>query len=131
MAEANAYAPSFIEDFNRRFAKPPRNDWNAHRPVREDEDLDLIFTFREKRKVSNSLTLQYDKIIYLIADTKEHRNLIGKYIDVYEYPDGRIELRATPTTALPYATYDRLPEVNQGAIVENKRLSRAARRAQQ
>jgi len=27
MAEGNAYVLSFIEDFNRRFAKPPRNDW--------------------------------------------------------------------------------------------------------
>lgn len=32
MAEANAYAPSFIEDFNRRFAKPARNDWNGNHP---------------------------------------------------------------------------------------------------
>jgi transposase len=46
MAAANAYAPSFIADYNRRFAKPPRNDWDAHRPVREDEDLDLLFTIR-------------------------------------------------------------------------------------
>lgn len=53
MAEANAYAPSFIADFNRRFAKPPRNDWDAHRTVRDDEYLELIFTHREKRKVSD------------------------------------------------------------------------------
>ncbi|HCY64413.1 MAG TPA: ISNCY family transposase [Oxalobacteraceae bacterium] len=129
MAEANTYAPSFIADFNRRFAKPPRNDWDAHRPLREDEDLELIFTFREKRKVSHVLTLQYDKTIYMLADTKEHRKLIGKYIDVYEYPEGRIELR-NDATALPYATYDRLPEVNQGAIVENKRLGHVLQVAQ-
>jgi hypothetical protein len=130
MAEGNAYAPSFIEDFNRRFSKPPRNDWNAHRPVRDDEILDLIFTFREKRKVSNSLTLQYDKTIYMIEDSKENRRLIGKYIDVYEYPDGRIELRDTPLEAIPYVTYDRLPEVGQGAIVENKRLGHVLQIAQ-
>lgn len=128
--EANAYVPSFIEDFNRRFAKPPRNDWNAHRALRQDENLDTILTVREKRKVSNALTLQYDKTIYMIEDTAEHRGLIGKYIDVYEYPDSRIELRATPSTALPYVTYDRLPEVNQGAIVENKRLGHVLQVAQ-
>jgi hypothetical protein len=33
-----------------------------------------------------------DKIIYLLADTPAMRKLIGKYIEVYEYPDGRIEL---------------------------------------
>lgn len=125
MAEANTYAPSFIEDFNRRFAKPPRNDWNAHRPVRADENLLQIFTVREPRKVSQSLTLQYDKTIYLIEDTPGHRSLIGKYIEVYEYPDGRIELHAGCGGAIPYATYDRLSEVDQGAIVENKRLGHA------
>jgi hypothetical protein len=130
MDVANAYAPSFIEDFNRRFAKPPRNDWNAHRPVLPDEDLEKIFTFREKRKVSSSLTLQYDKTMYLIEDSQANRKLIGTYIDVYEYPDGRIELRPTPTTALPYATYDRQPEVDQGAIVENKRLGHVLQVAQ-
>jgi hypothetical protein len=130
MEAANAYAPSFIEDFNRRFAKPPRNDWDAHRPIRHDEYLDQIFTTREKRKVSNSLTLQYDKTIYMIEGNKECRRLIGKYIDVYEYPDGRIELRDTPSDAIPFVTYDRLPEVDQGAIVENKRLGHVLQIAQ-
>lgn len=121
MAAANAWSPSFIADYNRRFAKPPRNDWDAHRPLREDEDLERIFTWREQRKVSHVLTLQYDKTIYLMEDTRANRKLIGKYIDVYEYPDGRIEIRAEGVV-VPYETYDRLPQVDQGAIVENKRL---------
>ena len=41
---ANAFAPHFIADFNARFAKPPQRDFDAHRPLRADEDLDLIFT---------------------------------------------------------------------------------------
>lgn len=77
MNEANAYAPLFIEDFNSRFAKPPRNDFDTHRPLHSDDVLDLIFTVREPRKVSKSLTLQYDKTIYLIEDTAENRKLIG------------------------------------------------------
>lgn len=63
MAAANAYAPTFIADHNRRFAKPPRNDFNTHRVLREDEDMNLVFTCREPRKVSHSLTLQYDKVL--------------------------------------------------------------------
>jgi hypothetical protein len=64
-----AYAPCFMADYNNRFAKPPRNDFNAHRPIRDDENLDLIFTVREPRRVSHSLTLQYHKTIYLLPDT--------------------------------------------------------------
>ncbi|RYE73479.1 MAG: ISNCY family transposase [Oxalobacteraceae bacterium] len=124
MAAANAYVPAFMADFNRRFAKPPRSDVDVHRPIRQDEDLDRIFTVRQLRKVSHVLTLQYDKAIYLLADTPFNRALIGKYVDVFDYPDGRIEIRADGTT-LPYVRYDRLPQVDQGAIVENKRLGHA------
>src|SRR5690349_5498266 len=60
-------------------------------------------------------------MLYLLADTPVSRRLIGKYVEVYEYPDGRIEVRADGV-ALPYTTYDRLSEIDQGAIVENKRL---------
>lgn len=129
MVAANAWAPSFIADYNRRFAKPPRNDWDAHRPLRADEDLDKIFTWREARKVSHVLTLQYDKVLYLLEDSRAMRKLIGRYIEVYEYPDGRIELWADGT-ALPYVTYDRLSEIDQGAIVENKRLGHVLEVAQ-
>jgi hypothetical protein len=56
------------------------------------------------------LTLQYDKAIYLLGDTPVNRRLIGKYIEVYDYPDGRIELWANDYV-LPYVRYDRLPDV--------------------
>jgi len=43
--------------FNGRFAKPARRDFNAHRPLRGDDDLDLTFRRREQRKVSLSVGL--------------------------------------------------------------------------
>jgi hypothetical protein len=91
---ANAYAPHFIADFNGRFGKEPRSAYNAHRPLRDDEDLDLILTCRVSRCVSATLTVQYDRVIYLLDDTPANRGLIHHYLDVYEYPDGRIEIRA-------------------------------------
>ena len=121
MEAANAFATEFIADYNARFAKVPRNSHNAHRALRSDENLDLIFACREPRRVSKSLTIQFDKMLYLLADTPEHRKLVGHYIDVYHYPDGRIEPRANGI-ALTFTTYDKLSEVNQGAIVDNKRL---------
>ncbi|SPK70607.1 transposase (plasmid) [Cupriavidus taiwanensis] len=106
MEAANAFAPHFIADFNARFAKVPRDNHNADRPLRPGENLDLIFAWREPRCVSKSLTIQYDKMLYLLADTPEYRKLAGRYINVYHYPDGRIEPRANGA-ALPYTTYDR------------------------
>ena len=129
MSAANAYVPTFIVDFNRRFAKPARNNRDAHRIVRLDETLDLIFTVREPRRVSHSLTVQYDKVLYLLTDTFASRRLIGKYIDVYEYPDGRIEPRANGA-ALPYTAYNRLSEISISAIVTSKRFGHVLQIAQ-
>lgn len=123
MEAANAFAETYRADYNRRFGKIPRHDFDVHRTVEHDEDLDLIFTVREKRKVSKALTIQYDKMLYLIEDSEYSRRAMGKYIDVYHYPDGQKELRLNGV-ALPCSTYDRLSEIDQGAIVDNKRLGR-------
>ena len=118
---ANAYAPHFIADFNNRFGKVPKSDYNAHRPLRSDEDLDSVLTSRASRCVSNTLTVQYDRVLYLLDDSPVTRALIHHYLDVYEYPDGRIEIVANGT-ALTYRQYDRLSDVDQGAEIDNKRL---------
>ncbi|MGF6605048.1 transposase, partial [Paraburkholderia sp. GAS448] len=120
-AGANAYASAFMANYNARFAKPPKSGFDAHRPLRADENLDLVLTWRERRKVSKSLTVRYDRVTYLLDDTPGHRKLIGRYIEVWEYPDGRIELRGDGH-ALSCRQYDRLTEVDQGAVVEHKRL---------
>ncbi|CAG9257474.1 ISNCY family transposase [Paraburkholderia caribensis] len=129
VADANAYAPCYIAAYNARFAKPPRSTFDAHRPLRDDEDLDLLLTWRELRRVTKSLTVQYDRVLYLLDDTPANRKLIHRYIDVWEYPDGRIEIRADGQT-LPCRQYDRLAEIGQGAVIEHKRLAHALQVAQ-
>lgn len=129
VAEANAYAPAFMAAYNTRFAKPPRSTFNAHRSLRKDEDLDALLTWRETRRVTKSLTVQYDRVMYLLDDTPGNRKLVHRYIEVWEYPDGRIELRAD-ARVLPYREYDRLTEVDQGAVIEHKRLAHALQVAQ-
>jgi hypothetical protein len=129
VAHANAWAPSFIAAYNARFAKPPRSPFDAHRPLRDDEDLDLLFTWRETRRVTKSLTVQYDRVLYLLEDTLANRRLVHRYIDVWEYPDGRIEIRADGEV-LRYRQYDRLAEIDQGVVVEHKRLSHVLQVAQ-
>lgn len=124
VSEANAYAPAFMVAYNARFAKPPRSTFDAHRPLRADEDLDALLTWRETRRVTKALTVQYDRVMYLLDDTAQNRKLIHRYIEVWEYPDGRIELRAE-ARVLPYREYDRLTEVDQGAVIEHKRLAHA------
>ncbi len=119
---ANAYAPCFMADYNSRFAKPPRSTFDAHRPLRDDESLARALTWREARRVTKALTVQYDRVMYLLEDTEANRALIHRDIEVWEYPDGRMELHAGDRL-LVSRQYDRLTEVDQGAVVECKRLA--------
>jgi hypothetical protein len=126
---ANEFMPTFIDDYNRRFGKLARDRHDAHRAVRKDEDLDAIFAWREYRKVTDSLTLRYERKMYLLEDTPDNRRHIGKYIEVFQFPDGRIEIRVAGVS-LPYSTYNKIGTIDHGAIVDNKRLSQVLRTAQ-
>ena len=66
MESANAMLPKFIEDMNKRFAVPPRNQQDAHRPLHRHQKLEEILTIQETRVLSKNLTLQYNNVIYQI-----------------------------------------------------------------
>jgi hypothetical protein len=120
----NALLPAFMADYNRRFAKPARNDKDLHRPLAPHDDLDGSFAWRVERTVTQSLTVQYDRVMFILEPNEITRALARKKVTVYDFPDGRIEVRHQGL-ALPYPTFDRITRVDQGAIVENKRLSEA------
>jgi hypothetical protein len=87
------WLPCFIEQFNQKFAKMAFNPKNLHRSITETaEELDDIFTWREPRRVTNSLTITYDKCVYLLENTEENQRLIGKYLEFLEYPDGTVAI---------------------------------------
>lgn len=120
MPAGQAYLPDFRADYNRRFARLPRNAFDAHRPVHEE--LDTILTLQEPRRLSANLTLTHNRILYVIDDTPAHRRLRGHRVTVHEYADGTITIRhaghVLPHRAQPKDT----ARVTQGAIVEHKRL---------
>jgi hypothetical protein len=55
-----------MDGFNARFAKEPASDKDLHRPLTELDDLDEALSWQEERTVSNSLTVQYDRVVYLL-----------------------------------------------------------------
>lgn len=87
---ANAFAAKFMEDYNRRFAKTPRHDFDVHHPLDADDNLNQIFTWREPRKVSIALTVRYDKMLLLFKDNDDSHRTMGKYLDAWQYPDSRV-----------------------------------------
>jgi transposase len=121
IAAANAYAPEFMADFNRRFGKAPRNPKDMHRPFAAHENLDGAMCRKEIRKLSQSLTLRYDKVMFILDPTDLATAPAGKKVIVCDYPDGRLEV-THEGTSLPYRTFDTLRSVHRCEVVENKRL---------
>ena len=124
MAEGNALLPAFIADYNARFAKAPANTKDLHRPLRAGDDLDDAFAWKEERTLSQALTLQYDKILFIVEPTDQAKAAIGKRVTVVDYPDGRLAIRYRGVE-LAYRTFDKIRQVSQAAIVENKQLGAA------
>src|SRR5262249_38089497 len=124
LAEGNALLPAFMAEYNARFAKPPANDKDLHRPLRAGDDLDDAFAWKEERTLSQALTLQYDKVVFILEPSEQAKAAIGKRVTVVDYPDGRLAIRYRGVE-LAYRTFDKIRQVSQAAIVENKQLGAA------
>jgi len=121
IADGNAFLPSFVTDYNARFAKVAANPKNLHRPMSPFDQLDDEFTWQEERTLSQSLTLQYDKVLFILEPSEAAQAAIGKRVTVVDYPDGKISIRYKGQD-LAYRTFDKIRTVNQAAVIENKRL---------
>jgi hypothetical protein len=121
LAEGNALLPAFTADYNARFAKTPANKKDLHRPLRARDDLDDAFAWKEQRRLSQALTLQYDKVIFILEPSEPAKAAIGKYVTVFDYPDGRLAIRHNGVE-LAYRTFDKVRQVDQGVIADNKHL---------
>jgi hypothetical protein len=87
VAAGNAFLPIFMADYNTRFAKAPFDERDLHRPIVGD-DLDDAFAWKEDRTVSKNLTLQYDKVLFILPN-EIARSLACKRVMILDYPDGR------------------------------------------
>jgi hypothetical protein len=118
---ANAFAPAYMADYNRRFGRAPLNSHDAHRPLLASEDLQRIFTWQEQRTLTSNLVVHFKRKSYLVRPSPETIALGGRRVLVLEHENGEVELRHGDT-ALPYVIFDKNPHVTQGTIVENKHL---------
>lgn len=117
---ANAFLPNFVANYNGRFAKPAARDQDFHRSVDPRQDLDQILCWREPRQVSQ-LVVNYSRLKLTLKPESPAIRLRGKMVEVYDFPDGRLEVR-WKGRSLPYSAFDKLQRVSHAAIVENKRL---------
>jgi hypothetical protein len=112
-----------MADYNARFGKAPHNPHDAHRPLQPGEVLDDIFTWQETRKLSRSLTFNYQRQLYVVAETHETRRLAGQRLTVVELADGTVQARHAGKL-LPLTRFGKDDaEITQSVIVSNKLLA--------
>ncbi|MES2495205.1 MAG: ISNCY family transposase [Pseudomonadota bacterium] len=124
IAEANAFLPGYMARHNTRFAKPAFDPRDLHRPLAPHDDLRAQLVWREWRTVTQALALHYNKALFILEPDEISRTLVGKRVEVCEYPDGGLEIRHDGH-ALAYRMHDKIRQVNQAAIVDNKHLDAA------
>ena len=93
IAAANAFGPTYMADFNQRFAVQPRSNHDAHRPALfSAQELELIFSLQDTRILSKNLTLQYKNVIYQIQTTRPTYALRKAQVTICENPQGEITI---------------------------------------
>ena len=92
------------------------------------KEIDRMSVLRDladgRIKIADASTLMglgRRQVFRLLEPTGIARSLARKRVTVIDYPDGRLAIRYNGVD-LPYRTFDKRPQVNQAAIIENKRL---------
>lgn len=117
---ANAFLPTFIEDYNRRFAAVPKSPDNAHRPILQEHDLNKILIKHHSRQLSKNLTFQYNNTIYQIKTERENYALTNAKVMVHEKQDGSVSVfyKNKPLTFTTFHYQEK-----QGSIADSKVLN--------
>jgi len=79
--------------YNDKFSAEPANPFNAHRPLKQKQQLKYILCRKEDRTVSKNPEIQYENVSYQLFVSKEqHVKLIRNKIDVLVILDGEMRM---------------------------------------
>lgn len=87
---ANAVLRVFMADYNRRFARRPREIQTAWRPA--PENLDRICCFVHSRVVSNDNIVQWEGRRFQIPPQGQRFSFAGAKVSLHQALDGRVSL---------------------------------------
>jgi hypothetical protein len=125
MEAGNKFLPRFIDRYNQLFSVGAARSENLHRPLNLPASrVSDILCHREQRYVSAQLTISYDRRQIILEQTDLSKGLVGRYVELYDFPDRPLEVR-WKGVALPYRVFSKDQRVSHAAITENKRLGHA------
>jgi transposase len=124
MEQGNDYLPEFMADFNRRFAVQARSQYDAHRPLNKQDNLDYILTWQESRILSKNLTLQFNNVVYQIQTKRPTYALRNAQVIVCENLQESVII-LYHGKELAYTIFHK--QEHQSEIVETKNVDLALR----
>src|SRR5205814_4440388 len=98
---ANAVLRKFITDYNRGFAKKPREMETAWRPA--PNSLERICCFVHQRIVINDNVVQWEGSRFQIPQQARRFSFAGAKVHIYQALDGRVSLYYGETRLQPQA----------------------------
>jgi hypothetical protein len=120
-ASANAWLPTFMADFNRRFAVTPTQSSDAHVVYQGKENtLRRILSVQDERILSKNLSCQHEKKLLQVKTEGHGLSLRGAKVVVHSHSDGSMEL-LWRGRALAFETFVKPPV--QHAPVDGKGIN--------
>ncbi len=117
--EANRYLPEFLKKHNEKYEKEPREGEDAHRCLRDEDDLERIFARRSVRKLSKSLSFQHKGVFYQLQPTLPNRTRTT-HVNVLER-SGKPILVESGGREHPYARWSEI-ENGKPIVLDSKEL---------
>jgi DNA-binding Lrp family transcriptional regulator len=122
--DANRFLPTFMKDFNNRFAKVPKSSIDAHRAL-FGYNLNRIFTLQDTRYLSKNLTFQYKNVIYQIKTSRSSYTLRKARVKILEDISGNVYVEHHGKE-LEYSVYHE--QEYQGEIISSKLIDEALKK---
>jgi len=116
--EANAFLPVFLAKYNQKFGKKPKSSFNAHRPLKQKENLQHILCVKTTRKLTKDLEVSFEGQIYQIQTLNQRNRLQGSRITIIRTLDGDLVMEYEGKS-LDYKT---LQEIQSPLILDSKQI---------
>lgn len=123
---ANDWLPEYVDTYNKQFTVTARSPVDAHTPLQEGENLDLIFCKKIKKTLSRNLSFQWNKVLYQIKPKQSAYALVKTKVTVLEDSEGQITVlgRSGRLEFEPFDVHNK-----NTTVVSSKELATSVRRS--
>lgn len=92
-AETNQFLESqYVEEHNRKYARPPAQEADYHRAAPSAEQLDRIFRLEQERVIGQDWVVRYENRWFQLQRQSGHYAPARGRVQVYEAADGKIAI---------------------------------------